>query len=243
MKHIVNYYLRGLEQRNAFAFFELAGEWMRRIDDERFKPVLLAYRQAIESYRRTLEPPPFSRLTALIEFEDNTRLEVWAKVKEVVDTFLSGSDEKHKAAFRRVETILADCGNPTLLPGAERTEMLDKLVEALNKKFTPDELNEMDLFDLLTELRRSNGSYAESEKVRQWELAYMVITRSTANSRKDVEKAYHQVTAFVNAMHTYLEDKVSGDVIDGINQLIEESKTWDSPPQAPAPDQQLNLFE
>ena len=182
-------------------------------------------------------------MTALIDLEDNTRLDVWAKIKEMVDAFLSGPDEKHKAAFRRVETILTEHGNPALLPGAERTEMLDKLIDALHKKFSADDLNDMDLFDLLTELRRSNSSYAESEKVRQWELAYMVITRSNANSRKDVEKAYQQATAFVNAMHIYWEDKASGDVIDGINQLIEESKTWEAPPQAPAPDQQLKLFE
>jgi hypothetical protein len=213
-----------MEQQEALLFFEKVNEWIRGIEDQKFQPALQHYQQAVIVFNAAMEPATHNTLTIQISKEDECRNSAWQKIRKVTSELMSHPDTRYREVGKKIDAILRDCGDPTLVPTLQKTNALNHLNAKLEKNISTEEANRVNLVDLIIELNRANWCYTELTKVRKVELARKYITPSIANARKHVEKAYQYAIRFINAMSIYNGDSEYADIIDNINLLIEQMR-------------------
>jgi hypothetical protein len=226
MKHIINYYLRGLGPRQSVAFFEEAIGWMQHIDDSKFVPFRTKFQQAIELYKKSLEPSPQDILTTQITVEEDNCISIWMNIRKGADSLLYNRNGAFYNTGLRLDEILNKAGgDPAGQSAPRKTAIYRRLLKAVRRDIPADELAGANLDKWVSELERANRHIEEMETDKFFGMDNLYITRTNADSRKDVEKAYHDATHFINAMFTYLQDCLCERVIEGINLLIDRAKS------------------
>jgi hypothetical protein len=224
MKQIVHFYLRRMrEPRCSLRFFDSIHGWIKKIDDDRFQPVLKAYGQAVTAYGEAIRPTSSNLLTRRIADEDECRNAVWREMREKTGELLTASTPRNRELGEKIDAILSERGDITLLPADLKTEPLKALLEELYRKIGFDNLCLADVADNLAELNRANWSFTELSKARNDEIEGRFLTPRIMRARNEMEETYQTTISFINAMSIYNGDEDYADIIDQVNQIIEQT--------------------
>jgi hypothetical protein len=226
MKHISNYYLRGLGQRQSVTFFEKACQSMDIVDDKKFLPIKQTFRESIERYKKSLEPTAQDILSNQISVEEENCISIWMNMRKTADSLISVRSGFAHDIGSKMDALLNQAGgDPTGQNAPRKTALYRRLLKSIHEELPEEDLIRANLDPWVEALEKATKHVEEMETDKFFGLSNLYITRTNAGSRKEAELAYLQAAHFINAMYTYLNDQVCEEVIDYINLLIENAKS------------------